>query len=101
FGRAKRDAKKATERSSTGNTDGIQDVVVQDSKCHRRTQDPVPAEDSLQETIPKSEHETIKKRSDPKFHDSSKPTHVPNAGSFCQHDRSAVPNSRNVRRRIS
>ncbi|GLJ30829.1 hypothetical protein SUGI_0612260 [Cryptomeria japonica] len=101
-GRSKRDVKQTLEGPSIGNTDGIHDIVIQDSKHRRRTQDPVPIEDALQETDIKFEQETSKKGSDPKIHEASKPKHVPNAGSFFQHDdRSAVQNNRNVRRRFS
>lgn len=99
-GRSKRYGKPATERASHGNTSAIPDVTVQDQKRRRRLQDPLPLEVPLHETVSNSEHEALRKGSDPKSYNSSKPTNVPNAGSYFQHDeRNAVSSSRNVRRR--
>lgn len=99
-GRTKRDGKPATERPSHGSMSAIPDVTVQDQKRRRRLQDPLPLEVPLHETVSKSEHEALRKGSDPKSHNSSKPTNVPHAGSYFQHDeRNAVSSSRSVRRR--
>lgn len=93
-GRTKRYGKPATERASHGNTGAVPDVTVQDQKRRRRLQDPLPLEVPLHET------EALRKGSDSKSYNSSKPTNVPHAGSYFQHDeRNAVSSSRNVRRR--
>jgi hypothetical protein len=93
-GRTKRYGKPATERASHGNTGAVPDVTVQDQKRRRRLQDPLPLEVPLHETVSKSEHEALRKGSDSKSYNSSKPTNVPH------HDeRNAVSSSRNVRRR--